>query len=140
MFKEGVNQDQDTIIGQSVRVEGDFITEGNIIIEGIVSGAIKTEKNLKVGSKAQIFANISADNALISGEVQGNIRVNNQLELTATARVFGDIKANTLIIAAGSIFNGKCQVADDKTKSSRPDFAKQSKTTPEADGDKSSQF
>lgn len=127
MFKEGSNQENDTIIGQSVRVEGDFITEGNIIIEGTVSGTIKTEKNLRVGPKAKIFANISADNAMIAGEIQGNIRVNNQLELTATAKIYGDVRANVLIIAPGSILNGRCQMGDGKSKTIKPDFAKQRK-------------
>ena len=134
MFKETspstapiTQQEMETIIGPSVKVEGDFVTEGNIIVEGTVCGSIKTSKNLRIGSRSKIFANISADNALISGEVQGNIKVNGKLELTATARIFGDIKTDVLIIAAGCAFNGKCQMGDQKTKSARPDSAKQEK-------------
>lgn len=132
MFKENRPEttplnEIETIIGPSVKVEGDFVTEGNMIVEGTVSGSIKTARNLKVGAKSKIFANISAENALIAGEVQGNIRTNNKLELVSTAKVFGDIKAEILTIAAGSLLNGKCQMGENKNKSPRPDFSRQEK-------------
>lgn len=129
MFKDQTNNvtETDTIIGPSVKVEGDFVTEGNIMVEGTVCGKIKTEKNIKVGSKSKIFASVYAENALISGEIQGNIRVKNKLELTPTAKIFGDIRTGTLIIASGSILNGKCQMGDSKSKTPKPDFSKQRK-------------
>jgi len=53
MFKETpITNETDTIIGPSVKVEGDFITEGNVVVEGMICGTIKTSKNLKVGSKS----------------------------------------------------------------------------------------
>ena len=130
MFKETptVNQNEpETIIGPSVKVEGDFVTEGNIIIEGIICGTIKTAKNLKMGAKAKIFANVTAENALVSGEIQGNVKIKDRLELTPTGKIYGDIKVGTLIIAAGSILNGKCQMTDQGDKATRPSFSKQEK-------------
>ncbi len=129
MFKDHPQQTQetDTVIGPSVKVEGDFVAESNMIIEGIVAGSIKTEKNLKAGSKSKIFANISASNAFISGEIQGNIKVSGKLELASTAKIFGDIKAQVLVVSNGSIINGKCQMGGLKEKSPRPDFSKQGK-------------
>jgi cytoskeletal protein CcmA (bactofilin family) len=128
MFKDsGSTADHDTVIGHSVKVEGDFVTEGNIIIDGIICGNIKTSKSLKVGPKSKIYANVSADSALIAGEVQGNVRVTHQLELTATAKIFGDIRVGTLVVAAGSLINGRCQMGETKDKSPKPDFAKQKK-------------
>jgi len=128
MFKDsGSTTDHDTVIGHSVKVEGDFVTEGNIIIDGIICGNIKTSKSLKVGPKSKIYANISADNALIAGEVQGNVRVTHQLELTATAKIFGDIRVGNLVLAAGSMINGRCQMGEAKDRRPKPDFAKQKK-------------
>lgn len=128
MFKETPQANEtDTIIGPSVKVEGDFITEGNVIVEGTICGKIKTSKNLKVGLKSKIFASVTAENALIAGEIQGNIKTNNKLELMSTGKIFGDIKVGTLIIAAGSILNGKCQMGTIKEKSIKPDFSRQEK-------------
>ena len=129
MFKENqANQNEtDTIIGPSVKVEGDFVTEGNIVVEGTICGTIKTSQNLKVGSQAKIFANIIADNALIAGEVQGNINISGKIELTTTAKIFGDIKATVVVIAGGAVLNGKCIMPDSKNRSQRPEFSKQKK-------------
>lgn len=129
MFKENQSgvQETDTIIGPSVKVEGDFVTEGNIIVEGIICGTIKTSQNLKVGAESKIFANISAENALISGEIQGNLSISGKLELTSTAKIFGDVKTGNISIANGALINGKYQMGDTKTKSIKPEFSKQKK-------------
>lgn len=128
MFKDtnNDNHETDTIIGPSVKVEGDFVTEGNIIVEGTICGSIKTAKNLKVGPKSRIFANTSAENAMVAGEIQGNVTISNKLELTSTAKIFGDIRAAKIVMAEGAVLNGKCLMAD-KEKSMRPDFSKQKK-------------
>lgn len=103
---------QDTIIAQGVKVEGDFNSKGNIVIEGVVVGSVKTNNDLHVGEKAKISASVSAKNALICGEVQGNIKAREKLELSPTSKVYGDIEAKILIINAGAIMNGKCAMPD----------------------------
>ena len=115
MFKkEGDVEEIETIIGPSVQVEGDFVAAGDVVVEGMVSGKLKTEKSLRVGTGAKIFASVTAANALIAGEVQGNVKVEGNLELTSTARIFGDVKAKTLTIASGACLHGKCQAGEDR--------------------------
>ena len=87
---------------------------GDVVIEGMVSGKMRTERNLRIGENAKIFASVSAANALIAGEVQGNIKIKDALELTSTAKIFGDIKTNSISIAAGAIVHGKCQAGEEK--------------------------
>ncbi len=111
----------ETIVGPSVKVEGDFNSQGNVLIQGIVSGNVKTDKYLQVEEGAKITASVKAESSKISGEVHGNIRVKNTLELTPTARVVGDVEAKTLIISPGAILHGKCsmlgttEIAETKT-------------------------
>src|SRR3989338_941936 len=115
MFKKEMGSDEiETIIGQSVQVEGNFVANGDVVVEGMVSGSLKTEKNLRVGEGAKIFANITAANALIAGEVQGNIKIKENLELTSTAKVFGDIKTKVLSVSAGASLSGKCNAGEEK--------------------------
>ncbi len=114
MFKKEGGDEVETIIGPSVQVEGNFVANGDVIVEGTVSGSIKTEKNLRIGQGAKIFANISAANALIAGEVQGNIKIKENLEFTNTAKVFGDVKTKVLSISAGASLNGKCVAGEEK--------------------------
>ena len=105
-FKEA-----ETIIGPSVKVKGNFYGEGNMIIDGIVEGSVKTSKNLLIGDKAKIAASIEAHEANIGGEITGNIKVKGYLEITATAKISGDIEANEISIARGATFNGKCAMS-----------------------------
>lgn len=100
-------KDIETIIGPSVKVEGDFFGEGDVVVEGIVIGNLKTKNNLKVMEGAKIQAEIEAKNAFVAGEILGNIAVQNDLELTASAKVKGDVIAGLLSIEKGAQFNGK---------------------------------
>ena len=75
----------ETIIGPSVKVEGDFKGEGDLVIEGILVGSLQTKNNLKIGQNALVEANINANNAFISGKVKGNIIVKGKIEITGTA-------------------------------------------------------
>jgi cytoskeletal protein CcmA (bactofilin family) len=97
----------ETVVGPSVNVEGDFASEGNIIVKGTVSGSVSTSRFLLVEEGAKIVANVRAGSAKISGEIRGNIKARESLELTSTAKISGDIEAKILIIEAGALLYGK---------------------------------
>lgn len=97
----------ETVVGPSVNVEGDFASEGNIIVKGSVAGSVYTSKHLSVELGARIVANVRAGSSTIAGEVKGNIRVKESLELTSTAKVLGDIEAKVLTVEPGALIFGK---------------------------------
>lgn len=103
-------QPEDTVIGSTIKIEGDLVSNGNIMVEGEVVGSLKTEKSLTVGQGAKVSADVKATNALISGEVSGNISVVEKIELAESAKVDGDIAAKVVVIKPGAIFNGKCSM------------------------------
>lgn len=106
----------ETIIGPSVKVKGDFNSQGNIVVEGIVEGSLKTKGNLHIGDKAKVIAEVEANDAKIGGQVNGNIKIKGYLEIMATAKIFGDIEASILSIERGAILNGKCAMATSEMK------------------------
>lgn len=108
----------ETVVGPSVKIQGDFNSEGNIRIEGQVNGKVKTTQNVHVGKSAKITADIFAGNATIAGEVLGNIKVTGNLILQSTAKVAGDISCGVLRVEDGALFTGKCSMAgtNDKAK------------------------
>ena len=101
------NDDVETVVGPSVKVEGDFASEGNIIVKGIVSGSVRTSRTLTVENGAKIFANVNAENAVVSGGIKGNVKVSERLDLTETAQINGDIECKVLSIAPGALVLGK---------------------------------
>ena len=106
ILREGA-QEAETIIAASVKVEGDFSSQGNVLIEGVVEGKLHTAKDLRVGERAKISADVSATNAVIAGEIRGNLVVAEKLELEPTARVMGDVRTKILTVAAGATVNGR---------------------------------
>lgn len=99
--------DVETVVGPSVNVEGDFASEGNIIVKGSVAGSVRTSKHLSVEQGARIMANVRAGSAQVAGEVRGNMKIKDVLELTSTARVVGDVEVKTLMMEAGALVYGK---------------------------------
>jgi cytoskeletal protein CcmA (bactofilin family) len=99
-------KDAETIIGASIRVKGNFQGQGDIIIEGILEGSIKTEANLFIADGAKVVANIESKDSVINGEVRGNIKARGYLAIGGTARIFGDIQYTEISIEKGAIVNG----------------------------------
>lgn len=112
--------DAETIIGASVKVEGNFVCQGNMVIDGEVKGIVKTDKFLSIGPKSVIIADVAAGNARIAGEVRGKVVVDGYLELSDTAKVTGDIVVNSLSIAKGATLNGRCSMKNG-SKASEPE-------------------
>jgi len=111
-IKEG---ETETIIGPSVKVEGDFHGEGSIVVEGQVNGTLRTNQNLKIGTNAKIKADIQAANVFIAGEVKGNLQIKERAELKSTAKVTGDIVTKIISIETGAVLNGKCTRGNEGT-------------------------
>lgn len=105
------NKDAETIIGASVKVEGNFVCEGDMIVDGEVKGKIETNGFLQVGPKSVINADVKAGNGKVSGEIKGNVIVKGYLELTSSARIYGDLEAQSLSMERGALINGRCLMA-----------------------------
>lgn len=112
--KEGVKRtdDVETIIGPSVKIEGEFTSSGNLIVGGVISGKLSTTKHLKVEESAKIAADVKAGEAIIAGEIAGNLIVEGRLEILATAKIDGDIQTGSISIQQGAQLNGNFTMKD----------------------------
>lgn len=102
----------ETVIGATVKVEGDLVSDGDVKVEGLVTGKIKTSKNLYVGPMARIDADIEATNATIAGFIKGGVEVKEKLLVQETARIIGNISCSRLAIAEGAHFSGTCTMPE----------------------------
>ena len=105
---EQKQHDTETIIGPSVKVEGNFCSDGNVIVEGTVQGSLKTNHDLKIGPTAKIKAEVEANNLFLAGEIKGNVKVKEKMELKSTAKIMGNLETKILSVEEGAIINGKC--------------------------------
>lgn len=110
------NKKTETIIGPSVKVEGTFTAEGDVLLEGEFYGELKTKGHLTVAESAKIKANVEAATMLMAGEISGNVKCSGQLELKASGKIFGDVEAGILSVETGAILRGKCLVGEEAKK------------------------
>lgn len=101
------HDDVETVVGPSVHVEGDFASEGNILVKGIVSGSVKTSKLMTAETGSKILASVRAGNAVVAGSIKGSVRVSDRLEVTSSAQIAGDIECKVLVVEAGAKIQGK---------------------------------
>lgn len=106
----------ETIIGPSIKVEGNFVGQGNIIVDGAVVGTLKTTEDIRVGSEAQIEADVEGRNMHVAGTIKGNLKIGGKLELTSSATVTGDVEAEVLSMEAGATFVGHLTVGKSTPK------------------------
>lgn len=110
--KETISTPNDTpaapsIISSDLRVVGDINSEGEIQIDGVIEGDIRTNV-LLVGETATIKGEIVADTVHVHGTVNGQIKARS-VELAKSARVVGDILHEDLSIEAGAFLEGLCK-------------------------------
>src|SRR5882724_11622908 len=95
----------ETIVSSSMRIEGELKSNGNIRIDGIITGKVHTSQDLIVGSTAQIDADILAANAVLAGVVKGNGTVKSLLNIAQTGQIIGNISCGQLAISQGAYFS-----------------------------------
>ncbi len=110
-----------TIIGQEITIKGELLGDGDVTLEGRVEGKIILKKNLVVGEKGHVEADIHAATVTISGKVFGNVFSENKVEIVATGFLEGNIHAPKIVIAEGAHFKGSVDMSDvSKAKDSSP--------------------
>lgn len=104
------NEPQTTIIGEGIKLEGDFSGEGDFELYGELKGNITISGRLKIGVKSNVVANIIASNAEIAGSIKGKVSITNAIDILSTGNIIGDVKAQQITIAKGAAINGKVNI------------------------------
>lgn len=94
--------------GQGTIINGDVSTEGDIRVDGRVTGNVTSKAKAVIGVTGVIEGDILCQNAYIDGRVNGNIEVSELLILSKTANVVGNIKIKKLVVEEGAKFSGNC--------------------------------
>jgi cytoskeletal protein CcmA (bactofilin family) len=101
-----------TLIGQSVRIQGNLSGDEDLHVLGRVDGRIELQRTLIVAQSGIVKAEVNVKNAVISGVVVGNIHATESVELTREGRMVGDIFAPRVIIVDGASFRGTVDMGD----------------------------
>lgn len=118
---DGSSKDLETVIGATVKVDGNFVGAGDVVVEGHVAGTLKTSKNLRVGEHAVIKADVEAANIVVAGEIRGHVMCKGRIELLATAKIFGNVDTQTIAVAHGATLHGKVSMAGHEVAEAKPE-------------------
>ena len=104
--KENKKPMANTVIGNSIVIDGEITGEEPVLVLGTVKGRIAAGQNVAVESGATVEANIEAPTVTVSGRVTGNVTARERVEVRADGKMIGDIKAPRIVIADGASFKG----------------------------------
>jgi cytoskeletal protein CcmA (bactofilin family) len=97
-------------INHGTSMTGEMVSDGDIRIEGAMSGTLKCKAKVAVGPSGKIEGDIYCKSAEVEGKIIGDIEVTDTLLLRSTAVVDGNIHTGKIIIENGAQFNGMCSM------------------------------
>jgi cytoskeletal protein CcmA (bactofilin family) len=114
-FRKGTPDEILSLLGEGVEVVGDISFSNGLRVDGVVKGTIRSEATLIIGAKGRVDAEITVKRVSINGEFRGIIHAADRVELHKEGRVYGEIYTPCLIIEAGAMFEGKCNMSEART-------------------------
>jgi cytoskeletal protein CcmA (bactofilin family) len=103
------------VIGSKTTVKGEISGDEDVLVEGVVEGQIRINKDLRVGPGGTVKATIDAQSVVVSGEVVGDCHAANRVEIQASGRLTGNIRAPRVVIAEGAVFKGNSDMTGRKS-------------------------
>ncbi len=98
------------LIGAGTVIKGDITTNGDIRIDGTLTGSISVKGKLVIGVSGTVDGEIICQNADVSGTIKGKVTIAELLTLKASAKLTGDIITNKIAIEPGALFSGSCSM------------------------------
>ena len=98
------------IIGIGTKITGDVNSNGDIRVDGSLSGKLITKGKVVIGETGKVKGEINCKNSDVEGSIEGKITVSQLLSLKSKARIHGDIIAAKLAIEPGCQFTGNCDM------------------------------
>ena len=95
-------------IAQGTKIVGDLSSEGDIRIEGILEGNIKTKGKVVVGKSGFIKGTLQGTDAHFEGKFSGKLALSGTLTLKAASHIEGEVVVGKLAVEPGATFNVTC--------------------------------
>ncbi len=108
-----------TVIGRSIKINGELQGDEDIRIEGEVTGTIRlTNNTLTVGSEGKIFADVYAKSVSVAGVMEGDLYGSERVSIGNQAQVRGNIKAPRVSLEDGARFKGSIEMDPEAVEAS----------------------
>jgi cytoskeletal protein CcmA (bactofilin family) len=101
-----------SFLGEGAELSGEISFTKTLRVNGVIKGRVRSESTLEIGPGGRVDAEVSIRKISINGEFRGVIQASDRVEIHKDGRVFGDIYSPCLIIEAGAIFEGRCNMKE----------------------------
>jgi cytoskeletal protein CcmA (bactofilin family) len=95
------------IITPATSITGKIQGQGDLSLEGRLTGNIEIGGLLFVGKEGSFKGEAKAENMVIEGRVEGQIKATAKIEIRSSGHVQGDIFCQQIAIAEGAFLDGK---------------------------------
>lgn len=100
------------LISNGTDIVGDIKSNGDIRLDGTLTGNLTTKGKLVIGTTGKVNGEIVCKNSEVSGCVDGKLTVSQLLILKASSKITGDIATSKLSIEPGAMFTGNCKMSE----------------------------
>ena len=100
------------LISNGTEITGDVKSNGDIRIDGLLTGNLNTKGKVVIGSTGKVKGEVLCKNSEVSGMVEGKISVGQLLTLKTSSKIVGDIITFKLSIEPGAKFTGNCKMSE----------------------------
>jgi cytoskeletal protein CcmA (bactofilin family) len=112
MFKKESPDEIVSLLGEGVEMVADISFSKGLRVDGLVKGKIRSEAILVIGPKGRVEAEVNIRRISINGEFRGIIHASDRVIIHKGGKVYGDIFTPCLILEAGALFDGRCNMSD----------------------------
>lgn len=107
-----------SLIGKSVRLDGDLKADEALTIAGKFKGSINIPKSqVNIAKDSYVEANVSAAEIKIQGQIRGDVQGVKRVELTSTADLVGELNTREIRVEEGAVFRGRVNIITDRDES-----------------------
>jgi len=103
-----------TVITPATVISGEIRGQGDLILEGQLTGNIDIDGLLFIGKKGNFKGDAQVVSMVIEGRVEGQIRAAAKIEIRSSGYILGKIVCQKIAIAEGAFFDGKIKTSTGK--------------------------
>jgi len=97
----------ESLIGESLVVEGEISSEETLVVRGKVKGNIHVSRRLVVETTGKVSGDMDGKEIIIHGHAKGKVTSAEKLVISSSGTFIGDISAQKLVIEEGARFQGQ---------------------------------
>jgi len=97
-------------LDKGVSLEGRLDLSGTFRIDCQMKGTIVSSSTVVIGENGRVEGEISGNHVIVGGRFEGVLSAKGRVEIQSKGVVRGEVRAPCLVIDAGGILDGRCQM------------------------------